>query len=128
MVTDFMAQIGQGDRRVLATDQWLQVANCEGVYALGDCASIEQQRICDDVINLFELADKDKSGFLTAEEFVETVDQVRSLYPQIDTYLEHEHMQGVTGLLDKAIKDGKQSTVQLDLKRFGQAVCKVSII
>ncbi|CAK9857265.1 unnamed protein product [Sphagnum jensenii] len=125
VVTDFMAQIGQGDRRVLATDQWLQVANCEGVYALGDCASIEQQRICDDVINLFELADKGKSGFLTAEEFVETVDQVRSLYPQIDTYLEHEHMQGVTGLLDNAIKDGKQSTVQLDLKRFGQAVCKV---
>jgi NADH:ubiquinone reductase (non-electrogenic) len=123
-----MAQIGQGDRRVLATDHWLQVVNCEGVYALGDCASIEQRRICDDVINLFELADKDKSGFLTAEEFIETVDQVRSLYPQIDIYLEHEHMQGVTELLDNAIKDGKQSTVQLDLKSFGQAVCKVSII
>jgi hypothetical protein len=120
-----MAQIGQADRKVLATDAWLHVHNCEGVYALGDCASVEQRKIAEDITNLFELADKEKSGLLTAEEFLETAEQIRPEYPQIDIYLKHQHMESVIGLL--AVKDGKQSTVQLDLEHFKKAMIKVSI-
>jgi NADH:ubiquinone reductase (non-electrogenic) len=127
VVADLMAQIGQADRKVLATDAWLHVHNCEGVYALGDCASVEQRKIAEDITNLFELADKEKSGLLTAEEFLETAEQIRPEYPQIDIYLEHQHMESVIGLLDNAVKDGKQSTVQLDLEHFRKAMCKVSI-
>jgi len=127
VVADLMAQIGQADRKVLATDAWLHVHNCEGVYALGDCASVEQRKIAEDITNLFELADKDKSGLLTAEEFLETVEQIRPEYPQIDIYLEHQHMESVIGLLDNAVKDGKQSAVQLDLEHFRKAMSKVSI-
>jgi len=125
VVADLMAQIGQADRKVLATDAWLHVHNCEGVYALGDCASVEQRKIAEDITNLFELADKEKSGLLTAEEFLETAEQIRPEYPQIDIYLEHQHMESVIGLLDNAVKDGKQSTVQLDLEHFRKAMCKV---
>lgn len=35
----------QGDRRVLATDEWLRVKGCETVYALGDCATVDQKKI-----------------------------------------------------------------------------------
>lgn len=35
----------QGNRRVLATDEWLRVKGCEEVYALGDCATIDQRKI-----------------------------------------------------------------------------------
>lgn len=35
----------QGDRRVLATDEWLRVKGCELVYALGDCATVDQKKI-----------------------------------------------------------------------------------
>lgn len=45
VISDFMNQIGQGDRRVLATDEWLRVKGCDDVYALGDCATIVQRRI-----------------------------------------------------------------------------------
>lgn len=35
----------QGKRRVLATDEWLRVKGCEDVYAIGDCATIDQKKI-----------------------------------------------------------------------------------
>lgn len=35
----------QDHRRVLATDEWLRVKGCKGVYALGDCATIDQRKI-----------------------------------------------------------------------------------
>lgn len=35
----------QGNRRVLATDEWLRVEGCDGVYALGDCATINQRKV-----------------------------------------------------------------------------------
>lgn len=35
----------QTKRRVLATDEWLKVKGCENVYALGDCATIDQRKV-----------------------------------------------------------------------------------
>ncbi len=120
-----MEQIGQADRRVLATDEWLRVKNCEGAYGIGDCASIEGRRIVEDVGYLFKLADKNNSGTLTTEEFVETIEKVRQRYPQIDIYMERQHMKGVLGLLSDATKDGEHSAVQLDIQNFKQAIAKV---
>ncbi|KAF4382553.1 hypothetical protein F8388_015381 [Cannabis sativa] len=47
VVKDFMDQIGQANRRILATDEWLQVKGCKNVYAIGDCASIDQPDVTD---------------------------------------------------------------------------------
>lgn len=44
-IVDFMKQIGQTNRRALATDEWLRVEGCDDVYALGDCATINQRRV-----------------------------------------------------------------------------------
>ena len=44
-VVDFMKQIGQTNRRALATDEWLRVEGCDGVYAFGDCATINQRKV-----------------------------------------------------------------------------------
>ncbi|KAK9995056.1 hypothetical protein SO802_024759 [Lithocarpus litseifolius] len=35
----------QAKRRVLATDEWLRVKGCENVYAIGDCATIDQRKV-----------------------------------------------------------------------------------
>lgn len=35
----------QANRRVLETDEWLRVKGCEDVYAIGDCATIDQRKI-----------------------------------------------------------------------------------
>ncbi|XP_042495061.1 external alternative NAD(P)H-ubiquinone oxidoreductase B3, mitochondrial-like [Macadamia integrifolia] len=45
VIREFMNQIGQTNRRVLATDEWLRVEGCESTYALGDCATINQRKV-----------------------------------------------------------------------------------
>lgn len=35
----------QASRRALATDEWLRVEGCNNVYALGDCATINQRKV-----------------------------------------------------------------------------------
>lgn len=41
----YVAPYNQTNRRVLGTDEWLRVEGCDGVYALGDCASIQQRKV-----------------------------------------------------------------------------------
>lgn len=35
----------QANRRALATDEWLRVEGCDSIYALGDCATINQRKV-----------------------------------------------------------------------------------
>lgn len=35
----------QANRRALATDEWLRVEGTDSVYALGDCATINQRKV-----------------------------------------------------------------------------------
>lgn len=123
VVADYMKQIGQTDRRVLATDEWLRVKNTEGVYALGDCASVEQRKIAEDIAYIFKLADVDNDGYLSVTEFVNTMEKVKVRYPQIELYMERQHMKGVVGLLNNAMRTGKD--YKLDLEHFSEAICKV---
>ncbi|KAL4620311.1 hypothetical protein ACB092_06G144900 [Castanea dentata] len=100
VVRDFMEQVGQAKRRVLATDEWLRVKGCENVYAIGDCATIDQRKVMEDILNIFEAADKDNSGTLTVEEFKDVVDDILIRYPQVDHYLRSQrHLRAVTDLL-----------------------------
>ncbi len=51
------------------TDNFLKVCNANGIYALGDCATIELIKMADEVDHLFHLADADKTGSLSLEQF-----------------------------------------------------------
>lgn len=44
-IMEFMKQIGQPNRRALATDEWLRVEGCDNIYAVGDCATINQRKV-----------------------------------------------------------------------------------
>ncbi|KAK8564064.1 hypothetical protein V6N13_005725 [Hibiscus sabdariffa] len=99
VVKDFMAQIGQANRRVLATDEWLRVKGSEDVYALGDCASINQRKVMEDIAAIFKAADKDNSGSLTIKEFEDVIDDILVRYPQVKHYLKSKHLRDVTDLL-----------------------------
>ncbi|KAI6672900.1 hypothetical protein NL676_000806 [Syzygium grande] len=45
LIMEFMKQIGQTNRRAIATDEWLRVDGCDRIYALGDSATINRQRV-----------------------------------------------------------------------------------
>ena len=56
-------------RNSLLTNEFLQVKNAPGVFALGDCATIELKKLVQDVTVLFEKADTNKDGSLSMNEF-----------------------------------------------------------
>uniref|UniRef100_I1KLD0 NADH:ubiquinone reductase (non-electrogenic) n=1 Tax=Glycine max TaxID=3847 RepID=I1KLD0_SOYBN len=82
-IRDFMSQIGQTNRRAIATDEWLRVEATNNVYALGDCATINQRKVMEDIAAIFKKADKDNSGTLTVKEFQEVLDDICERYPQV---------------------------------------------
>ncbi|KAK3404616.1 hypothetical protein EUGRSUZ_K00925 [Eucalyptus grandis] len=110
VVGDFMEQVGQGDRRALATNEWLRVKGTENVYALGDCAAIDQRKIMEDISSIFKAADEDNSGTLTVSEFQDVVDDILIRYPQVELYLKSKHL-----------KDRES----VDTEEFKSALCHV---
>lgn len=118
VVSHFMEQIGQNDRRALATDEWLRVEGCDNVYALGDCATINQRKIIEDLSYIFKIADKDNSGTLTVEEFRDVLKDIKERYPQVDIYMKRKQMDSVTKLLEGGVKSEKGKKLELNIDEF----------
>ncbi|OVA20214.1 Pyridine nucleotide-disulfide oxidoreductase [Macleaya cordata] len=122
VITEFMKQIGQSNRRVLATDEWLRVEGCDGIYALGDCATINQRKVMEDISMIFSKADKDMSGKLTVKQFQDVIDDICERYPQVELYLKNKRMKDIRGLL----KDFEgNDTKELDIEKFKLALSQV---
>lgn len=42
VLANFMAKVGQADRRAVGTDEWLRVQGTRDVWAIGDCSTVVQ--------------------------------------------------------------------------------------
>lgn len=73
-------------RKALLTDEYLRVKGASGVFALGDCSTIEQNTMIAKAQELFETADVNKDGTLTLEEFTALMEQAKYKYPQIQMF------------------------------------------
>ncbi|CAH8388615.1 unnamed protein product [Eruca vesicaria subsp. sativa] len=122
VISDLMEQVGQGGRRVLATNEWLQVKGCENVYAVGDCASIAQRKIMGDIANIFKAADVDNSGTLTEDELQDVVEDINVRYPQVELYLKSKHVRSIKDLLTDSEGNPKK---EVDIKAFESALSGV---
>ncbi|KAK4421261.1 External alternative NAD(P)H-ubiquinone oxidoreductase B2, mitochondrial [Sesamum alatum] len=125
VIMDFMKQIGQGNRRALATDEWLRVEGCDSIYALGDCATINQRRVMEDIWAIFRKADKDNSGTLTIKEFQEVLDDICERYPQVALYLKNKRMRTLVDLLKDSKGDAVKESVEVSLEEFKSALSQV---
>ncbi|PKU81748.1 NAD(P)H dehydrogenase B3, mitochondrial [Dendrobium catenatum] len=125
IILDFMKQIDQGNRRVLATDEWLRVLGCENIYALGDCATIAQRKVMDDISSIFKVADKDNSGTLTVKEIKDVLEDIIERYPQVALYLKTKQMKDFLDLLKESESDVVKESVELDIERFKKALSQV---
>ncbi|WVZ95123.1 hypothetical protein U9M48_040924 [Paspalum notatum var. saurae] len=124
-IVEFMKQIGQANRRVLATDEWLRVRECDGVYAIGDCATINQRKVMEDISEIFRVADKDKSGTLTVKEIQDVLDDIYVRYPQVQLYLKSKQMNGIADLVRSAKGDAEKESVELNIEEFKKALSLV---
>ncbi|KAG6542146.1 hypothetical protein Mapa_016447 [Marchantia paleacea] len=125
VLTKFMETIGQTDRRVLATDEWLRVKGCKDVWAVGDCATIEQRKVVDDIAYLFEKADTDQSGTLDVEEFQRTMEKARERYPQLEVYLQRQKFRHVVEMVKISPGDAKKKDMQLNVDEFKKTLAQV---
>ncbi|GAA0152431.1 oxidoreductase [Lithospermum erythrorhizon] len=125
VIMDFMKQIGQVSRRVLATDEWLRVEGSDNIYALGDCATINQRKIMEDVSAIFSKADKDNSGTLTVKEFQEVSKDICERYPQFELHLKNHKMHTLVDLLKESKGDAVKETVEVNIEEFKSALSQV---
>ncbi|OIV96131.1 hypothetical protein TanjilG_13063 [Lupinus angustifolius] len=121
-IKDFMSQIGQGNRRALLTDEWLRVEGFNDVYALGDCATVNQRKVVEDIAAIFKKADKNNSGTLTVKEFQEVMGDIYERYPQVELYLKNKQMSNIADLLKEDNVDVKK---QLNIEELKKVLSKV---
>ncbi|KAM0059086.1 putative NADH:ubiquinone reductase (non-electrogenic) [Helianthus debilis subsp. tardiflorus] len=125
VVMDFMKQIGQGNRRVMATDEWLRVEGVPNVYALGDCATINQRKVMEDISAIFSKADKNKSGKLNVGDFAEVINDIIERYPQVELHLKSKKLKNFVELLQSNQDDAAKKATQLDIEKFKKALSEV---
>lgn len=125
VIFDFMKEIGQANRRALATDEWLRVEGCDNIYALGDCATINQRKVMEDIWAIFGKADQDNSGTLTIKEFQEVLSDIRERYPQVGLYLKNKQMRSLVDLLKDSNGSAVKDPVEVNLEEFKSALSQV---
>lgn len=76
----------QTNRRALLTDRYLRVKGTNNIFAMGDCATIEQDLMLHKLEDLFNQADTDKDGTLNMDEFTRLVKTQIRKYPQLETF------------------------------------------
>ncbi|CAF1125158.1 unnamed protein product [Adineta ricciae] len=78
----------QNNRMGLLTDQYLRVKGVsdQSIFALGDCATIEQLKLLDQIQSLFEQADTDHQNGLDLQEFRSLVQKNIAQYPQLEIF------------------------------------------
>lgn len=83
-------KMGSVKDRALAVDGYLRVKGApeDTVYAIGDCSTIDNPKLTQSIVQLFEEADTDKNGVLDKKEFTAMVDSLIAKYPQIQVHLE----------------------------------------
>jgi NADH:ubiquinone reductase (non-electrogenic) len=73
--------------RALLTDGYLRVIGSDGIFALGDCSTIQQTKMIAQAEELFESADVNKDGKLCLDEFKALMEEAKYKCPQVQTFL-----------------------------------------
>ena len=78
----------QSNQMGLLTDQYLRVKglNDGSIFAIGDCATMEQAKLTDRIQLLFEEVDTERRGGLNLQQFRMLVEQKMNEYPQVKKY------------------------------------------
>ncbi|MFS8027359.1 putative NADH:ubiquinone reductase (non-electrogenic) [Helianthus anomalus] len=109
----------------MATDEWLRVEGVPNVYALGDCATINQRKVMEDISAIFSKADKNKSGKLNVGDFGEVINDIIERYPQVELHLKSKKLKNFVELLQSNQDDTAKKATQLDIEKFRKALSEV---
>ncbi|KAL0093385.1 hypothetical protein F4703DRAFT_1907875 [Phycomyces blakesleeanus] len=108
-ITDKLPE--QAHQRALTTDGYLRLRGTDNIFALGDCASIENPKLIEHLMEIFEMADQNRDGSLTKSEFGLCIDHMRKKFP-----LTEQHLENVKELFDVYDTD-KNGTLEIEEMR-----------
>jgi len=76
----------QSNRMGLLTDRYLRVKGVSdgSIFAIGDCATIQQEKLVDKIQLLFEEADSEQRGALDLQQFKNLVEKKVAEFPQVN--------------------------------------------
>lgn len=79
----------QSNRMGLLTDRYLRVTGVDdgSIFALGDCATIQQAKLVDRIQLLFEEADTQRRGALDLQQFRTLVEKKVTEFPQVSAHI-----------------------------------------
>jgi len=67
----------------------LKVKGSSDIYAIGDCSTIDQEKLLAKFSELFDEADVNKDGKLSLEEIEAMITKNQKIYPQMRIYANH---------------------------------------
>ncbi|CAF4436071.1 unnamed protein product, partial [Adineta steineri] len=72
----------------ILTDRYLRAKGVTdgSIYAIGDCATIEQPKLVDQIQTLFEEADTQRKGALDLQQFKALVERKIHDFPQLEIF------------------------------------------
>ncbi|KAL0405881.1 UNVERIFIED_CONTAM: External alternative NAD(P)H-ubiquinone oxidoreductase B4, mitochondrial [Sesamum latifolium] len=108
------------NRRVLATDEWLRVEGSDCIYALGDCATINQRKVMEDISVIFNKADKNNTGRLKVEDFKEVINDICERYPQVEIHLKKRQLKDFVHLMKHSHGDH-----EFNIEKFKSSLSEV---
>jgi len=73
----------QHNQTALITDEYLQVKGFDGIYAAGECATIDQVKLLQRWTEIFKALDDNNDGYIDAEEFKNLTQIFSRQYPQL---------------------------------------------
>ena len=118
MIDKFRAAIGlekQSNSRALVTNGHLQVLGSPAMYALGDCATVQQPRLLARLADLFRAADTNGSNTLDYEELRAFLRERQQQFPQLGM-MEREILASIKPDEVMGIEQFKQLMAQADSK------------
>ena len=124
LIKDLQQKLPEGAQthfRSIVTDEFLRVRGApEGsMFAIGDAATIEQQKALDMADELFEKADKDKNGNLNLKELRSILNEASKEFPHLEEhakFLESQYgVQRFGGLVAKAFAKKSGTTRYEDM-------------
>jgi NADH dehydrogenase FAD-containing subunit len=90
LIEDFVSKIPtQRNKHAVTTDNHLKVMGVDDIYAIGDCATIHQERLLSKITEFYENADTNKDGKISMEEFKNFTESYCKVYPQLKFFQEN---------------------------------------
>ncbi|KAG6423683.1 hypothetical protein SASPL_114085 [Salvia splendens] len=121
VIMEFMKQVGQGNRRVLATDEWLRVEGTSDIYALGDCATINQRKVMENGISLpISLPDFELRSCILSTALV----SVLVLYLKYHILACTEIEEDIWAIFQKADKDDSKTLTVKEFQETLKDICE----